>query len=67
MRIELPISKSIANRVLIRKALRGEDVRPFMGANMPEDVRVMAACLSAAAPSRLDVKDSGTAMRFLTA
>ena len=67
MRIELPISKSIANRVLIRKALRGEDVRPFASANMPEDVRVMASCLSAAAPASLDVGNSGTAMRFLTA
>ena len=67
MRIELPISKSIANRVLIRKALRGEDLRPFTGVNMPEDVRIMASCLSAAAPSSLNVGNSGTAMRFLTA
>ena len=67
MRIELPISKSIANRVLIRKALRGEDLRPFTRVDMPEDVRVMASCLSAAAPSSLDVGNSGTAMRFLTA
>lgn len=67
MRIELPISKSIANRVLIRKALRGEDVRSFTSAGMPEDVRVMASCLSAVAPSSLNVGNSGTAMRFLTA
>ena len=67
MRIELPISKSIANRVLIRKALRGEDLRPFTSVNMPEDVRIMASCLSAAAPSSLNVGNSGTAMRFLTA
>ena len=67
MNIELPISKSIANRVLVRKALRGEDLTPFRSTTMPEDVRVMAECLSAAAPDRLDVGNSGTAMRFLTA
>ena len=67
MTVELPISKSIANRVLIRKALRGEDLKAFTGSVMPEDVRVMAECLSAAAPTHLDVGNSGTAMRFLTA
>lgn len=67
MTIELPISKSIANRVLIRKALRGEDLRSFLRNDMPEDVRVMAECLSAATPKRLDVGSCGTAMRFLTA
>ena len=67
MTIELPISKSIANRVLIRKALRGEDLRSFLRNDMPEDVRVMAECLSAATPKRLNVGNCGTAMRFLTA
>jgi len=71
--IELPINKSIANRVLIRKALRGEDLSAFTSARMPEDVRVMARCLTAAnqPPSRgpltLHVDNCGTAMRFLTA
>lgn len=71
--IELPINKSIANRVLIRKALRGEDLSTFSSARMPEDVRVMARCLTAAnqPPSRgpltLHVDNCGTAMRFLTA
>lgn len=63
----MPISKSIANRVLVRKALRGEDLRSFLRNDMPEDVRVMAACLSAEAPKKLDVGNCGTAMRFLTA
>jgi len=65
--IELPISKSIANRVLIRKALRGEDLSGFRSSAMPEDVRIMAESLCAVAPSRIDVGNSGTAMRFLTA
>ena len=67
MRVELPISKSIANRVLIRKALRGEDLRSFLRNDMPEDVRIMAGCLCADTPKRLDVDNCGTAMRFLTA
>ena len=79
MTIELPISKSIANRVLIRKALRGEDVRSFTDAAFPEDVRLMARCLSSdlvsppkqgdleGLPLTLDLANCGTAMRFLTA
>ena len=67
MTVELPISKSIANRVLIRKALRGEDLKGFTSTTMPEDVRVMANSLSAVNPTRLDVGNCGTAMRFLTA
>ena len=66
--VELPISKSIANRVLIRKALRGEDLQAFTDAAFPEDVRLMARCLSAPAGTHhLNVDNCGTAMRFLTA
>ena len=65
--IELPISKSIANRVLIRKALRGEDLTAFTDSSYPDDVRLMARCLSTPNPSVLNVDNCGTAMRFLTA
>lgn len=71
MRVELPISKSIANRLLIRRALRGDDVTDFVSSSMPDDVVVMAHCLSTDVcteqPTYLDIKNCGTAMRFLTA
>ena len=47
MTIELPISKSIANRVLIRKALRGEDLRGFTSTGwIPSSVRNYEATVS---------------------
>lgn len=72
LRIELPISKSIANRILIREALRGN--RISVPSDAPEDVLVMASALTMvdAHPhiqdiTTIDIGNCGTAMRFLTA
>ena len=69
MRIELPISKSIANRLLILQAIHGDELMPVSD-SMPDDVQILhrALCLIALSPHRLiDVGNCGTAMRFLTA
>ena len=69
MRIELPISKSIANRLLILQAIHGDELMPVAD-SMPDDVQILhrALCLIALSPHRLiDVGNCGTAMRFLTA
>ncbi|MBO5361628.1 MAG: hypothetical protein J6A35_01610 [Paludibacteraceae bacterium] len=69
MRIELPISKSIANRLLILQAIHGDELMP-VSATLPEDVQILhrALCLIASSPHCLiDVGNCGTAMRFLTA
>ena len=67
MTIELPISKSVAARVLIRKALRHEDLSAFTASTLPEDVQVLARCLMTPQPTALHIGNCGTAMRFLTA
>ncbi|MBQ8832399.1 MAG: hypothetical protein IJ000_02770 [Paludibacteraceae bacterium] len=69
MNIELPISKSIANRLLILQAIHGDELMP-VSADLPEDVQILhrALCLIASSPHCLiDVGNCGTAMRFLTA
>ena len=69
MRIELPISKSIANRLLILQAIHGDELMPVSD-SMPDDVQILhrALCLIASSPHCLiDVGNCGTAMRFLTA
>ena len=69
MQIELPISKSIANRWLILQAIHGDELMP-VSADLPEDVQILhrALCLIASSPHCLiDVGNCGTAMRFLTA
>ena len=69
MRIELPISKSIANRLLILQATHGDELMPVSD-SMPDDVQILhrALCLIASSPHCLiDVGNCGTAMRFLTA
>ena len=69
MRIELPISKSIANRLLILQAIHGDELMPVSD-SMPDDVQTLhnALCLIASSPhSLIDVGNCGTAMRFLTA
>ena len=69
MRIELPISKSIANRLLILQAIHGDELMPVSD-SMPDDVRILhrSLCLIALSPhSLIDVGNCGTAMRFLTA
>ena len=69
MQIELPISKSIANRLLILQAIHGDELMPVSN-SMPDDVQILhrSLCLIASSPhSLIDVGNCGTAMRFLTA
>ena len=69
MRIELPISKSIANRLLILQATHGDELMPVSD-SMPDDVQILhrSLCLIASSPhSLINVGNCGTAMRFLTA
>ena len=69
MQIELPISKSIANRWLMLQAIHGDELMPVSD-SMPDDVQILhrALCLIALSPhSLIDVGNCGTAMRFLTA
>ena len=82
MNIELPISKSIANRLLILQAIHGDGLMT-VSCDMPDDVQLLHHALAtletlkqAALPHetsktlsipRLDVGNCGTAMRFLTA
>lgn len=70
MDIDLPISKSIANRLLILQALHGDRLLPVSAANTPDDVRLLHDALQALQNNRiltLDLQNCGTAMRFLTA
>ncbi|MCQ2335361.1 MAG: glycosyltransferase, partial [Paludibacteraceae bacterium] len=74
MHITLPISKSIAQRQLVLRALRGEDLRrlpQWWGdiALWPEDVQTMYHGLLSrnVFPHPIDLNNDGTAMRFLTA
>lgn len=62
--IELPISKSIANRYQIIAALAGEDVK--LPNSLPEDVKVLRDALSSNS-AEINIGMAGTAMRFLTA
>ena len=68
MLIELPISKSIANRLLILQAIHGDELMPVSD-SMPDDVQILhrSLCLIASSPhSLIDLGNCGTAMRFLT-
>lgn len=62
--VELPISKSIANRLQIISALAGTKI-PFLD-SAPEDVKVLRDALQATT-TEIYVGMAGTAMRFLTA
>lgn len=63
--VQLPISKSIANRLLIIATLSGEEGLPqFRGE--PEDTTVLRRLLKLPSDG-YDVKMAGTAARFLTA
>lgn len=62
--IELPISKSIANRYLIISALAGKTHK--LSDSLPEDVEVLRSVLRSKS-SEIDIAMAGTAMRFLTA
>ena len=69
--LSLPISKSIANRVLILQARAGMPLLPIED-DTPDDVRILHDALAqlsekTAAPPTIDVDNSGTAMRFLAA
>lgn len=72
MEVELPISKSIANRWLMLQAIHGDGLMPVSAA-MPDDVRLLHGALKALQERRqgevltLDLQNCGTAMRFLTA
>ncbi len=67
--IQLPISKSIANRLLVLEALSGEPLMDVSSAAIPDDVRVMHDALEAISrgEAEVNVENCGTAMRFLTA
>ena len=69
--ISLPISKSIANRMQIRLAFLGEFFE--LSEDCCDDIRVMREAIEKffnielGTPVTIDVGNSGTAMRFLTA
>lgn len=68
--IGLPISKSIANRLLMLQALHGDPLMEVSAA-MPEDTILLhdslETLLHATGPVTLHLGNCGTAMRFLTA
>lgn len=68
--ISLPVSKSIANRILMLQAMHGDSLLEITPA-MPEDCVILHRSLlqlqSESSPQRLDLGNCGTAMRFLTA
>ena len=75
MQIELPISKSIANRWLMLQAIHGDELMP-VSADLPEDVQILHNALTTLRTFRtsetlstphINVGNCGTAMRFLTA
>ena len=71
----LPVSKSIAQRKMICRAMHGEIFRALPDslymATLPEDVKVLHNALreltTQSFPVTIDLRDNGTAMRFLTA
>ena len=70
-KVELPISKSIANRLLILQAIHGDGLLA-VSADMPDDVQLLHKALttllhSTQLYSTLNLSNCGTAMRFLTA
>ena len=75
MQIELPISKSIANRWLMLQAIHGDELMPVSD-SMPDDVLLLHRALrtlktirtsKTISTPRIDVDNCGTAMRVLTA
>ena len=68
--IKLPISKSIANRLLLLQAIRGDSLLR-VSSDMPDDVIVLRDALARlrehkkGEPLTLYLKNSGTALRFL--
>ena len=71
MQIELPISKSIANRWLILQAIHGDELMPVSD-SMPDDVQILHLALTTLhnttqSNTTLHLSNCGTAMRFITA
>ena len=71
MVIELPISKSIANRLLILQAIHGDELMPVSD-SMPGDVQLLHRALTTLhnptqSYTTLHLSNCGTAMRFLSA
>lgn len=64
--VELPISKSIANRLLVRAALRGDVFPKLPDDSLPDDVALLRSALTTP-KDYINVNNCGTAMRFLTA
>jgi len=78
MSIKLPISKSIANRILLLQAINGDELMP-VAVDMPDDVIVLHDALQQLrdykhnpssvtedpSPLVLNLKNCGTALRFL--
>ena len=65
----MPISKSIANRLLILQAIHGDGLMT-VSCDMPDDVQIMSEAirlLGERLKARIDLGNCGTAMRFLTA
>lgn len=70
--VDLPISKSIANRRLILQSVHGDRQQSVSAANMPDDVRLLHDVLAVDKAEytdgrEIDLGNCGTAMRFLTA
>ncbi|MDR0973920.1 MAG: 3-phosphoshikimate 1-carboxyvinyltransferase [Prevotellaceae bacterium] len=64
--IRLPLSKSIANRVMLIRVLTGERLFP-VDVDECEDIRVMARALVSSSETLVNAGASGTALRFLAA
>ena len=68
--LSLPISKSIANRLLLLQAIHGDELMPVSAA-MPDDVRLIHHCITqlrahqSGTPLTLYLHNCGTALRFL--
>jgi len=69
MTVQLPVSKSIANRLLVLQALNGLPLLDVSGDDIPDDVRLMHDALEAIhrGEAEVQLQNCGTAMRFLTA
>lgn len=69
MTIRLPLSKSIANRVLVLQAMDKVSLSDVSADEVPVDVKVMHDALEAIhrGAERVNLQNCGTAMRFLTA
>ena len=66
--VRLPASKSIANRLLLLRAVAGFDDLPIANLSDARDTRILNEILgNLRSGGDIDVHDAGTVMRFLTA